>query len=52
MEVIKMDSEQMNKKWNLYVLRYNYSGNYYVGTTQDFENRMLIHLRRTSVNNN
>lgn len=47
-----MGSEQMNKKWNLYVLRYNYSGNYYVGTTPDFENRMLIHWRRTSVNNN
>ena len=47
-----MDSEQMNKQWNLYVLRYNYSGNYYVGTTPDFENRMLIHLRRTSTNNN
>ena len=48
MEVIKMD----NKKWNLYVLRYNYSGNYYVGTTPDFDNRMSIHWRRTSVNNN
>lgn len=47
-----MDSEQKNKKWNLYVLRYNYSGNYYVGTTPDFENRMLIHWRRTSINNN
>lgn len=47
-----MGSEQMNKKWNLYVLKYNYSGNYYVGTTPDFENRMLIHWRRTSVNNN
>ena len=47
-----MDSEQMNKKWNLYVLRYNYSGNYYVGTTPDFENRMLTHWRRTSTNNN
>lgn len=40
------------EKWNLYVLRYNYSGNYYVGTTPDFENRMLIHWRRTSTNNN
>lgn len=47
-----MDSEQMNKKWNLYVLRYNYSGNYYVGTTPDLENRMLTHWRRTSTNNN
>ena len=47
-----MDGEQMNKQWNLYVLRYNYSGNYYVGTTPDFENRMLIHWRRTSTNHN
>lgn len=41
------------KKWNLYVLRYDYSGNYYVGTTsRDFKERMLDHLRRTSCNNN
>lgn len=37
-----------NKNWNLYVLRYNYSGNYYVGTTPDFESRMLDHWRKTS----
>ena len=47
-----MDCEKNNKKWNLYVLRYNYSGNYYVGTTPDLNNRMLIHWKRTSTNNN
>lgn len=47
-----MNSEENKRNWNLYVLRYNYSGNYYVGTTSDFENRMLIHWRRTSINNN
>lgn len=40
------------KNWNLYVLRYNYSGNYYVGTTPDLVNRMLIHWKRTSTKNN
>ena len=47
-----MSSEKKNKKWNLYVLRYNYSGNYYVGTTIDFERRMKEHWRRTSTNSN
>lgn len=41
-----MSSEKSN--WNLYVLRYNYSGNYYVGTTIDFERRMKEHWRQTS----
>lgn len=36
------------KDWNLYVLRYNYSGNYYVGTTIDFERRMNEHWKQTS----
>lgn len=36
-------------EWNLYVLRYNYSGNYYVGTTINFESRMLDHWRKTSI---
>lgn len=36
------------KNWNLYVLRYNYSGNYYVGTTENLERRMLVHWRRKS----
>ena len=40
------------ERWNLYVLRYNHSGNYYVGTTPNFENRMLIHWRRTSTKRN
>lgn len=47
-----MSSGEKNKKWNLYVLRYNYSSNYYVGTTPNFENRMLVHWRRTSTKNN
>lgn len=47
-----MSSEKKNKKWNLYVLRYNYSGNYYVGTTIDFERRMKEHWKRTSTNSN
>lgn len=36
------------EKWNLYVLRYNYSGNYYVGTTINFERRMGEHWKQTS----
>lgn len=52
MGVFKLSSDEKNKKWNLYVLRYNYSSNYYVGTTPDFENRMLIHWKRTSTKNN
>lgn len=43
-----MSDKENKKKWNLYVLRYNYSGNYYVGTTEDFDRRMLVHLRKTS----
>lgn len=41
-----MSSEEENI--NLYVLRYNYSGHYYVGTAEDFEKRMLKHWRRNS----
>lgn len=37
-----------SKRNNLYVLRYNKSGNYYVGTTKNFEKRMLDHWRKTS----
>lgn len=37
-------------KWYLYVLRYKYSGNYYVGITPNLEKRMGIHFRRTSEN--
>lgn len=33
---------------NLYVLRYNQSGNYYVGTTKNFPKRMLDHWRKES----
>ncbi len=47
-----MSSEESKEKWNLYVLRYNYSGNYYVGTTPDFESRMLDHWRKTSEKKN
>ena len=43
-----MSGEGNKNKWNLYVLRYHSSGNYYVGITESFENRMLIHWRRTS----
>lgn len=43
-----MFNKRKNKKWNLYVLRYNYSGNYYVGTTVDLERRMEEHWRRDS----
>lgn len=38
--------------WNLYVLRYDCTGNYYVGITEGFEKRMLVHLLRTSTKNN
>lgn len=37
-----------SKRNNLYVLRYNHSGNYYVGTTKNFEKRMLDHWRKSS----
>lgn len=43
-----MDSEEMNNKWNLYVLRYNYSGNYYVGIAKDLNGRMEEHWKQTS----
>ncbi|MDE5909994.1 MAG: GIY-YIG nuclease family protein [Lachnospiraceae bacterium] len=43
-----MNGEKNKENWNLYVLRYNYSGNYYVGTTIDFERRMKEHWRQTS----
>ncbi len=43
-----MPEEDNKEKWYLYVLRYNYSGNYYVGITNNLENRMLVHWRRTS----
>lgn len=36
------------EKWNLYVLRYDYSGNYYVGSAPNLELRMFDHWRRTS----
>lgn len=36
------------KKNNLYVLRYNHSGNYYVGTAEDLQKRMTIHWRKKS----
>lgn len=36
--------------WHLYVLRYKYSGNYYVGITPNLTKRMNIHFRRTSEN--
>lgn len=39
------------KRWYLYILRYSYSGNYYVGVTPTLNSRMNIHLKRTSANN-
>lgn len=47
-----MSKRNRKKNWNLYVLRYNYSTNYYVGTTPDFKKRMEIHRRRRSPNHN
>lgn len=46
---IKLSVKEKDENFNLYVLRYNYSGNYYVGITNNFEKRMLVHWRRTSV---
>lgn len=43
-----MAGEGNKKNWNLYVLRYNYSGNYYVGTTTDHASRMEEHWKQTS----
>lgn len=45
MEVTKLSDEKKN---NLYVLRYKTSGNYYVGTAEDLQNRMTDHWRKTS----
>lgn len=47
-----MSKRNRKKNWNLYVLRYNYSGNYYVGTTPNFIKRMEIHRRRRSTKHN
>lgn len=44
-----MPEEDDKEKWYLYVLRYNFSGNYYVGITNDLKKRMLVHWRRTSI---
>lgn len=46
--MFKLFEENNSEKWYLYVLRYNYSGNYYVGITNDCGKRMLVHWRRTS----
>lgn len=43
-----MHGDEKNEKINLYVLRYKYSGNYYVGTAENIESRMLVHWRRES----
>lgn len=43
-----MSNKENKEKWNLYVLRYDYSGNYYVGTTIDFGRRMEEHWKQTS----
>lgn len=40
--------EDNKKRWNLYILRYNCFGNYYVGITENLEKRMLVHWRRKS----
>lgn len=40
--------EKSKKSWNLYVLRYNSSGNYYVGITENLKRRMLVHWRKKS----
>ena len=51
-EQVVVDGGEGEEKWNLYVLRYNYSGNYYVGTTIDFNDRMLDHWRKESEKKN
>lgn len=43
-----MYSGEENNKYKLYVLRYNSSGNYYVGNTKKLKRRMLVHWRRDS----
>lgn len=43
-----MSDDKKNKKYKLYVLRYNSSGNYYVGITKSLGKRMLVHWRGTS----
>lgn len=47
-----MSKRNRKKNWNLYVLRYDYSANYYVGTNQDLKRRMGEHWKRTSTNQN
>lgn len=36
------------EKWNLYVLRYKRFGHYYVGTAENFKERMLDHWKEIS----
>lgn len=36
------------EKWNLYVLRYNYTSNYYVGIAKDLKGRMEEHWKQSS----
>lgn len=43
-----MPDGEKNKKYQLYVLRYNSFGNYYVGITKNLKRRMLVHWRRES----
>lgn len=43
-----MTQNENDENWNLYVLRYDYSANYYVGTNQDLKRRMGEHWKRTS----
>jgi GIY-YIG catalytic domain. len=38
------------RTWELYVLRYDFSGYYYVGITPDLEERMNKHKRRSTEN--
>ncbi len=44
--VIKLSSKE--NKWNLYVLRYKRFGHYYVGTAENFKERMLDHWKEIS----
>lgn len=46
-KISSLEKEE-NNKFKLYVLRYNHSGNYYVGINENLEKRMLVHWRRKS----
>lgn len=46
--IVDIEAEFYDNESSEETLRYNYSGNYYVGITEYLEKRMLVHWRRKS----